>query len=107
MDGPGQIEGAIEDAVGAKAFAGQGLAGAGGGGDDEMMVREGVVELANKAAGGKDFSDGDGMKPDEWAIELAFGKTHATEAFAEAFAVLLRGGHLPEPPGGSEEQNHD
>jgi len=39
--GPGQVERAVEDAVGAEAFAGKGLTGLGGGGDEQLMAGEG------------------------------------------------------------------
>src|ERR1035441_9419957 len=94
-DSPGKIKRAIEDALGAEALAGQGLAGSGGGGDDQLVVRKGAIQLANQAAGRKHFAHRNSMKPDDGTLGLALERACAPEAFCEPFAILLRGGHLP------------
>ena len=43
-DGPGQVQRAIEDAVRAEAIAGQGLAGAGSGGDQQSVIGQGAID---------------------------------------------------------------
>ncbi len=104
-NGPGQVERAIEDAVGAEALAGQLLAGAGGGGDEQVKLREGAVQLANQAADGQHLAHGDGMEPDDgrWPFRSRNGGNPA-QAFGQPLAVLVRGGHPPQPPGGAGHQ---
>ena len=62
---PGQVERAIEDAVRSEALAGQRLAGAGGGGDQEPISGKSAVQLLDQAADGQHLADGDGVEPDD------------------------------------------
>ena len=109
-DGPGQVERAIEDAVGAEALAGQGLAGAGGGGDEDLNIREGAVELVDQAADGQHFADRDGMEPDDGApcgLACAAMARHTSQPFGQSFAIFVRGGHAPQPPGRAGDQDRE
>lgn len=109
-DGPGEIEGAVEDAFRAEALLGEFLTGSGGGGDDDIVAGECGLEGADEAGDGEDFPDGDGMDPED-GVGLAEareeGAADEAEAFKKAEAIFVSGGHLEEPPGSAEDEDQE
>ena len=77
-----EVEGEVEDGFLAEAGAGELLAGAGGGGDDDFYVRAGEsgTELEDEGGDGEDFSDGDGMDPDGGVAGAEFAECCGREA---------------------------
>ena len=96
-DGPGQVERAIEDAVRSEALAGQGLAGARGGGDDDQVAGQRGVQRFDQTADGQHFANRDGVDPDERAV-LAQIEANQAQPLQQPFAVLVGGRHAEEPP---------
>ena len=105
----GEVEREVEDAAGAEAAGGEVVSGAGGGGDADGMAGKGAFEFGDKAGGGDDFADGDGVQPDRGAsgdVGAQGGRDEA-EALRQAGAVLAGGDHAEEPPGRGHDERKE
>ena len=45
------------------------------------------------------------MDPDEGTVGFIAQTTNSPQTFPKAFAILLRSGHSPEPPGRSDQED--
>ncbi len=106
-DAEGPVEGEIDDGVGiGHAFFGEGVAGEGGGGNDQRALRIGIFEAFGERDSGESFADGDGVKPDgTGAIGGEFGEfgEGKAETFGEIGEIFVMAKPLDEPVGGGKQ----
>ncbi len=88
-DDDGEVEGEVEHVLRTKAFAGEALAGAGGGREQDADFCG--AEILNQLADGEHFADGDGVDPDDGSFG---GRTFALGLWRRA---RLRGRRLGRP----------
>ena len=64
-----------------------------------MKLGKGAVKLANQPADRQHLTHGNGVEPDNRPATLALQSPNPPQPFCQTHAVLMRCGHLPQPPG--------
>ena len=84
------------------------LAGSCGGGEDDLPAgAEFAFQIGDEAGGGEDFSDADGVEPDDSSSGCKGTERdgHYAEALGKAFAIAIRCEHTEQPPRRGQEQH--
>src|SRR5215469_13704996 len=97
-DSGSEVHGEVEDVFFAKTLTSLILAGVGGGRDEDPVLRKSATQLRDQADDGQDFSEGNGVNPDNPdAVERAQPRWNFPHPFGKSAPVLAVAQRLIKP----------